>query len=1060
MTGNATAQDIFRVGHASTGPGDPGYIFIADTANNLITFNAPISLSSLELENVKMYGSGKDFIMEGTGGTGGNIKLQPDNGGSVYIYDSDTGSNMSLVGNTLSSDSGLSLYPGSGNVNISSKSGSLITNYLYFSPRNILSIPATDNRLIHADANLDIYSDGQIEIRSGLKKIKSDAFTLTTSDYNSGTLYTNGTCNLQSTSSDINLATTITNSVNITSVRDAVSSQTGAFIVSGGIGVSKKLYVGGDVHISGILYMDTSINSSNTSTGSVVVTGGVGIRDDVWIGGKEKVQGILYVTNATPSVDASTGSAIISGGVGINGNLNTSATIKNWSSINSDSYQTGSIVTTGGIGISQNLNVNGNTNLNYCQVNIATEAVGISTGAVYVAGGVNIKKSLITGGNISVTSNTPSVSTSTGAMIITGGIGLSGSLNVGSDLKITGTTTGNNFLILSSQESNSTDTGALQVIGGVGIGGSSYFGGVVHSTNVISASNTLTGSLVVNGGVGSGGTNYFGGVTNIINTAIADASKPTSGALVVTGGVNIIQNLVVGSNMNSSNVISGAVVINGGIGANGINYFGGNTHITSTNDAFSSDITIGALVVSGGLAVQQSGYIRSTIESTSTSTGSFQIFGGLGIGKRVNIGSNINSSNITTGALVINGGMGSNGTNYLGGVTNIINTATADASKPTSGALVVTGGVNIIQNLAIGSSILASTINNAGALVVNGGCGIGQNLIVKTNISGDTLNVTSHTNAVDTETGAAIISGGIGCAGDIYCANEFINNTLYTNNVTKRNGTGTTFTNGTQVFINDITESANTQSGSLQVSGGIGVAKTTSTSDLVVYNTTTTNTIHASSSYNSTSISSGTIIVTGGVGVSQSLYAYDIHTSSTLSAGLATSPQTITLTGSLVVAGGMGVYGNSILNDSVQILSGVDSDSTMTGAMTIKGGLGVGGYIYSTHMRCTTFIETSSDKKFKENIDYENILGLEFINKLKPCKYNLKDLGSKKSYGLIAQDVKEMLDNFNVNDSQIVTEDKLGLKLGYTNLISILIKSVQELNEKINNLQDEIKMKK
>ena len=73
---------------------------------------------------------------------------------------------------------------------------------------------------------------------------------------------------------------------------------------------------------------------------------------------------------------------------------------------------------------------------------------------------------------------------------------------------------------------------------------------------------------------------------------------------------------------------------------------------------------------------------------------------------------------------------------------------------------------------------------------------------------------------------------------------------------------------------------------------------------------------------------------------------------------------------------------------------------------------------------------------------------------------------SRTHYGLIAQEVKTVLDNNNINTSDFAPyikgeildtnnqgtgEYKYGLR--YTELISILIKSIQELEQRVKNLE-------
>jgi len=118
--------------------------------------------------------------------------------------------------------------------------------------------------------------------------------------------------------------------------------------------------------------------------------------------------------------------------------------------------------------------------------------------------------------------------------------------------------------------------------------------------------------------------------------------------------------------------------------------------------------------------------------------------------------------------------------------------------------------------------------------------------------------------------------------------------------------------------------------------------------------------------------------------------------------------------------------------------------------------------IYATNGTIQT-----SDANDKSNIA-DSDLGLSFVSQLTPRKYTLNDGDSNRThYGLIAQEVKTVLDNNNINTSDFAPyikgeildtnnqgtgEYKYGLR--YTELISILIKAIQELDQRIEDLEN------
>lgn len=91
-----------------------------------------------------------------------------------------------------------------------------------------------------------------------------------------------------------------------------------------------------------------------------------------------------------------------------------------------------------------------------------------------------------------------------------------------------------------------------------------------------------------------------------------------------------------------------------------------------------------------------------------------------------------------------------------------------------------------------------------------------------------------------------------------------------------------------------------------------------------------------------------------------------------------------------------------------------------------------------------------SDARQKENIE-EIEYGLDSINKLRPVSHNwIGSTNSKKSLGFIAQEVEQVIDEI-VNTS--MDGDKEIKALDYNGLIPVLIKAVQELSQKVKELE-------
>ena len=108
----------------------------------------------------------------------------------------------------------------------------------------------------------------------------------------------------------------------------------------------------------------------------------------------------------------------------------------------------------------------------------------------------------------------------------------------------------------------------------------------------------------------------------------------------------------------------------------------------------------------------------------------------------------------------------------------------------------------------------------------------------------------------------------------------------------------------------------------------------------------------------------------------------------------------------------------------------------------------------------TNGVINTSDRNCKKDI-VPTSLGLDFINKLKPVDYKfIENTSDRVHSGLIAQDVEEAL---NGNDRAMLIKSKYideedGLEkeiyaLRYNELIAPLIKSIQELSEKVRLLE-------
>ncbi len=756
----------------------------------------------------------------------------------------------------------------------------------------------------------------------------------------------------------------------INSTQQSVNATTGALRVTGGVGI------GMDTIVRGNVVVNSTIEAINTSTGALRISGGVGV------GGNIQTSGNVITYSIIESTSTNTGALQIRGGVGIGRNLYTGGNIIINSTIEAISTATGSFRVTGGVGIGGNIYTGGNV-----IVNSVIETTSTNTGALQVRGGVSIGRNLYTGGNVIVNSTIESTSTTSGALQVVGGVGIGGNLHACGGI-----------IACSVIESTGINTGAVQIHGGVSIRRNLYTGGNVIVNSTIETTSTSTGALQITGGIGVGGNVYTGG--NVIVNSLIESTSTNTGALQIKGGVSIGRNLYTGGNIiinstiETTSIQTGALQIIGGVGIGGNVYTGGNVIINSTIESTSTNT--GALHIMGGTSIRRNLFVggntivNSTIESTSINTGALQIIGGIGVGGNVNIGGNTNigkvviitdtteSLNVTTGALQVRGGVGITNRLTVGSVvtgqisaTNLSLTSSSASENVNTGALIITGGVGVGGSINTGgniivNSVIESTSTNTGALQVKGGIGVAGNVysnVVYTNAIYTTdvtasgqMTFNSANESSSSNTGAVVISGGLGVA-----KNTNIGGNLIVSRATTLSGglavVGSVNTSGI-IIINSTIESTSTNTGALQVRGGIGVAGNVY-SNVVYTNAIYTTDVTASgqmtfnSANESSSSNTGAVVISGGLGVAKNTNIGGnliVSRATTLSGGLAVTGGTL-LVADTTVSGLLRVIRGTTLSGGLTVTGGTlsASDTTVSGLLrviggtTLSGGLAVNG---------------------------------------------------------------------------------------------------------------------
>jgi len=394
--------------------------------------------------------------------------------------------------------------------------------------------------------------------------------------------------------------------------------------------------------------------------------------------------------------------------------------------------------------------------------------------------------------------------------------------------------------------STSTTTGALTVGGGIGVGGDGYFGGTIFvagSPVLTSASGsynggTITGALVVNN--------------------VTPSTSTTTGAVRVTGGMGVQGNLNVGGTFKSGGVA---------FGAGGQNY--------DTNVAIGGGTGVNAPLGSnvGGqnnIAIGYSTQGQLTTTNNNVSVGYNAMGAKTGGGSNVAIGTDVlkvneGSTNVAVGTFSQSvGATGDHNTsigyNSLLNVTGIQNTTIGSGS----GSAITTGNNNLILGMYDGTNIATSSNN----IIIADGQGNIRAQWASTGAltHGGAISITNSSASSSTSTGALIVSGGVGVAGDVYATGFYGSGANLTGVVAQ------TFAGGNVAGITNFTSntaSTATNNGAVTITGGLGVGGAVNMGNAL----TVSGTISFTQNSAATSTSTGTVRVTGGMGVTGNIYA-------------------------------------------------------------------------------------------------------------------------------------------------------------------------------------------
>ena len=325
---------------------------------------------------------------------------------------------------------------------------------------------------------------------------------------------------------------------------------TGALLMNGGISIS-----------------NTTDADSSTQGGTLTTLGGVGISRRLFVGG------IAEFSNTTPSQSISSGSVIVKGGLSIQGTQNASAvsnggalTVNGGASVNGDLWIGGTIISGGGIG--------GGSGSTFAELTVTStkEAINVSTGSLITNGGVTIKSS----SNAINTSNG-------GALLVQGGASINRDVYIGgniilpysNNLRVSNTDGYNGFISMTSGnpgiltiDSSGAGSGirlrsnnsSFTFVSGVNFARNVFLinnGGDTFINSTTNASGLGTGGgLSVLGGASIAKDTYIGGDVNILSTTastnVSTGALRLSGGMAVSGNLNVLGNSTIIGNLTVS----------------------------------------------------------------------------------------------------------------------------------------------------------------------------------------------------------------------------------------------------------------------------------------------------------------------------------------------------------------------------------------------------------------------------------------------------------------------------------------------------------------------------
>ena len=471
----------------------------------------------------------------------------------------------------------------------------------------------------------------------------------------------------------------------------------------------------------------------------------------------------------------------------------------------------------------------------------------------------------------------------------------------------------------------------------------------------LSTTGNITGANLVTAGIVSASK----GVQNTpIGNAIANTGAFTT--LTANGAVTFT------SNVQSNGYTSGAVVVSGGMGV------AGNIELPGTAQIHLGSELGGAFAASQLLAVANvnsySQIVKQNISNGASASGDFVVVANNGDDSTFYIDMGINSNNYSDlsftaqgandGYLYVNGGNLVMGTQTTGknivfhagntlaanivatlSSTNLTLSQNTVSTSTSSGALVLSGtnaGIGVAGNIYSGG-LISATGNITGNYILGNGAFLSG--IDATSIQ----NGTSNVRVVSSGGNVTIGIGGTSNVAVFATTGEYITGLLsVSGNITSGNISTAGNVNGANIVATTLSATGNVVANNVVATTIVNAASHTGTLVSVTGNVTANNVL-STTIVNTASFTGGLVSVTGNVTANNGIFTTIVNVASHTGAVVSVSGN---VTGGNLTTTGTGNIATLIVTTLANITASTISTSSITGAVIVAGGLGVAGNIY------------------------------------------------------------------------------------------------------------------